>query len=80
MNRMECYGEMFPEILWRSGSVDRRGKVFNFCSEVKGLAPPEATVDYDPIEWEDCLNCADFDSCYKLSNAKVLLFGVVNER
>ena len=68
-----CYGKMFPEASGPLNSNSEPGKVFSFTSENMGLAPPAIHAEHNAAEWDDCLKCEEFDSCYKLSTGKVLL-------
>ncbi|MDQ2092458.1 hypothetical protein [Marimonas arenosa] len=72
-----CYGKMFPEVPGPSNSDPKTGKVFSFASESMGLAPPTMRAEHSAAEWDDCLKCEDFDSCYKLSTGKLLLLAAI---
>ena len=65
---------MFPETL--GGGADNgtvTGKVFGYDVASRGLAGPKRTPNVDTKEWEECLKCEAFDSCYKLFSAKFAL-------
>ena len=79
MSHKSCYGTMFPETLGSgadNGTVT--GKVFGYDIVARGLAGPKRAVNVDTKEWEVCLQCDAFDSCYKLSSAKFALQTAIN--
>ena len=70
---------MFPETL--GGGADNgtvSGKVFGYDTVPRGLAGPKRTPNVDTKEWEECLKCEAFDSCYKLSSAKFTLLAAID--
>jgi len=79
MIQKPCYGTMFPETL--GGGADNvtvTGKVFGYDTAPRGLARPKRTPNVDTKEWEVCMQCEAFDSCYKLSSAKFALLAAIN--
>ena len=52
-----------------------KGKVFSFELDAVGLARSDRLVKADLEEWDDCLECPEFDHCYKLCMAKLTLGG-----
>ena len=79
MTQKSCYGKMFPETL--GGGADNgtvTGKVFGYDTAARGLAGPKRTPNVDTKEWEECLQCEAFDSCYKLSSAKFALLAAID--
>lgn len=79
MTQKPCYGTMFPETL--DGGADNgtvTGKVFGYDTVPRGLAGPKRTLNVDTKEWEECLKCEAFDSCYKLSSAKFALLAAID--
>jgi hypothetical protein len=74
MNHNECYGNMFPSVVSPRTGVVVRGKVFSIELQRAGglnIAVRRTEVDLDA--WKKCLTCQEFDSCYKLSMAKLAL-------
>lgn len=70
---------MIPETL--GGGADNgsvTGKVFGYDAATRGLGGPKRTPNVDTKEWEDCLQCDTFDSCYKLSSAKFALLAAID--
>jgi len=68
-----CYGTMFHDVLHFHENEPMNGKVFTFEVEQIGLARSNRSVKSDISEWDDCLECEEFDHCYKFCMAKLLL-------
>ena len=61
-----CYGGMFPSLLPSTGGETFKGKVFGFQANQPGMVTRcNATIDQKA--WQQCLECKDLDSCYRLS-------------
>ena len=69
----QCYGRMFPPVLPVETNRDVRGRVFRYRVEAPGMAVTSRAVEFDGPAWEECLRCAEFDSCYRLSAGRLLL-------
>ena len=84
MNRIkhkDCYGTMFPDSLHMKNNVPNRGKVFAATVElVGGMARGDRSIETDIEEWDDCQQCPEFESCYKLCLAKTSLRGAISTR
>ena len=72
-----CYGTMFHETLHFSTNRAMNGKVFSFELDSMGLARSDRVVNADIAEWDDCLDCPEFDHCYKFCMAKLTLEGAI---
>lgn len=68
-----CYGTMFHSTLHFVENEPMRGKVFSFELDRAGLARSNRRVDADMTQWDDCLDCDEFNHCYKFCMAKLLL-------
>jgi hypothetical protein len=69
-----CYGTMFPEPLRARGGPRAAGKVFSLrLVPAGGVVGPDCRVEVNRGEWDDCLWCPEFESCYKLCMAKLTL-------
>jgi hypothetical protein len=68
-----CYGMLFPSAGFRQSAKERADGPFGYEFEQPGTVrrPPRLTVDLDA--WDRCVECPEFDSCQRLSTAKVLL-------
>lgn len=56
-----------------------KGKVFSFELDRTGLARSNRTMNADIDEWDDCLECEEFDHCYKFCIAKLLLQDAIEQ-
>lgn len=68
-----CYGTMFHETLHFNTNKEMKGKVFSFELDSMGLARSDRLIKANIQEWDDCLECHEFDHCYKLCMAKLAL-------
>ncbi len=68
-----CYGTMFHETMHFQENVPMRGKVFSFELDRTGLARSNRRFDANIAEWDDCLDCEEFEHCYRFCMAKLLL-------
>ncbi len=68
-----CHGTMFHETLHFQDNVAMRGKVFSFELDRIGLGRSDRKIATDISEWDDCVDCEEFDYCYKFCMAKLLL-------
>jgi hypothetical protein len=62
-----CYGTMFPSVL--QPDVDRvvSGKVFSYeLRRAGGMLVANRRVAVNMEEWDECLQCPEFDHCYQL--------------
>ena len=76
----ECFGTMFPDDLHLKNNQPNKGKVFTaFVGFVGGMLPirTDRSVEADIEQWDDCQQCPEFDSCYKLCLAKGTLESAV---
>ena len=68
-----CYGTMFHETLHFRENTPMRGKVFTFELERAGLVRSGRSIGANLSEWDDCLECEEFQHCYQFCMAKLLL-------
>jgi hypothetical protein len=74
MNREpECYGKMFPPVVEMAHNRSVVGKVFGYELSYQGevAACRAATVNRDA--WQQCLECREFEGCYRLSAGTMLM-------
>ncbi|HRX81578.1 MAG TPA: hypothetical protein P5307_21060 [Pirellulaceae bacterium] len=72
----ECFGKMFPDDLHLKHNAPNEGKVFTVrLNTVGGMLPTtsERSIKINIEQWDDCRQCSEFDSCYKLCIARVTL-------
>lgn len=72
-NHKACYGTMFHDTLHFELNNEMNGKVFGFELDSKGLGRSDRLIKTDISEWDDCLECPEFNDCYKLCMAKLAL-------
>ena len=72
-----CYGTMFHDTLHFDTNQAMKGKVFSFELDSMGLGRSDRLVKADITQWDDCLECPEFDHCYKFCMAKLTLEGAV---
>jgi hypothetical protein len=72
---------MFPDVLHLPSDERAHGKVFSVLLErAGGMIRCNRSVSTDLEQWEDCLRCPEFDTCYKLCMAKLTLSAaIINE-
>ena len=69
-----CYGTMFPSSASSASDPRTGGKVFSFTLVgVCGMMPRRRHVEVNRAEWDDCVDCPEFDSCYRLGMARMAL-------
>ena len=68
-----CFGTMMPGVRHSQETMQAAGKAFRICETPSGLACPDRCVEVDIDEWDDCQNCPEFENCYKLCTAKLIL-------
>lgn len=74
----ECFGKMFPDDLHLKNNVPNAGKVFTANVQlVGGMARGDRSIEANIEEWDDCRQCPEFESCYKLCLAKVAMESAV---
>ena len=66
-----CYANMFRDVLHIEKSTS--GKVLSFARASLDLPREDRRVHMYLEEWDDCRECTEFDHCYKISLAKLLL-------
>ncbi len=74
VDHKECYGSIFPKVKSHTPNNHEAGKVFKVDQKKSGgLWSFGEKLDVDIEEWDDCLQCHEFEACYKLSSAKFLI-------
>lgn len=77
----QCYGSMFPQTLHASSGQPVRGKVFAYqLVRAGGTFLSDQGVSADIQSWDECVECQEFDTCYKLSFGKLLLEAAISEK
>ena len=69
----ECYGKLFPSIENSESNLIQKGKVFSFRLDRPRVLAINRVTEEDSKQWDECIQCPEFDVCYKLSMAKFAL-------
>lgn len=69
----ECYGKMFPPVVEMAHNEAVLGKVFGYRVDYSGGVANERAASVNHEQWDRCLNCPEFDSCYPLSIGTMLM-------
>jgi hypothetical protein len=69
----ECFGKIYPDLSVVDYNKVLAGKVFKIRVNCTGLMPQSRRLQCDLNEWEDCQACEHYQSCYDLSNSKLLM-------
>ena len=74
----ECYGTMFPDAFVYTENTPTKGKAFSFeLDRAGGTFRSGRKVSVDREEWDDCVQCPEFNDCYRLCIGRLILEGVV---
>lgn len=72
---------MFPDVLHLPSDRPVSGKVFTVLLErAGGLLRSNRTITADRYEWDECVQCPDFDGCYRFCMAKLTLASAVTTK
>ncbi len=69
----QCYGKLFPTVIGRSDNVTAAGEVFSYYITHPGPIVTNRSVSVDQEAWRQCIACAEYESCYRLSVGRLLL-------
>ena len=74
MNAHEsCYGKIFPPVKTLAHNKEVVGKVFSYRIQHDGMIADTPAMRVNRDAWENCTTCKDFDGCYRLSVATILM-------
>ena len=68
-----CYGKMFPDLKEPIRNVRQNGKAFSTLAVSHGIGTQERDLEVKTGEWEACIACPDYRTCYDLCMAKLQL-------
>jgi hypothetical protein len=72
-----CYGKLFPDVTRLELDQQHAGAVFGCRRNSFGNGEPAVAITVDEANWERCVDCPHYRSCYDLSMAKLLFAQVV---
>ncbi len=70
---LECYGQLLPDFEHLRYNEATEGKAFRVFVEEIGAGRQRRELALKAEDWDQCVGCADFHPCYKLSMAKLAL-------
>jgi len=73
----DCYGKIYPDLARHRYNELRKGKVFDVFVESSGLGITDRRFKAKMDEWNRCTECPEYQHCFNLSLAKLLLGGVL---
>jgi hypothetical protein len=71
--KTDCYGKMFPDVTHLAHNEPVRGKVFGYRVDYPGMVATNRVATANREEWQHCLECPEFEGCYRLSIGTVLM-------
>ena len=69
----DCYGKMFPGVIHIAHNEPVTGKVFGYRVDYPGMGATNRVAIVNREEWQHCLECPEFDGCYRLSIGTMLM-------
>jgi hypothetical protein len=80
-NHKKCYGTIFPQTLHAPNDQPVRGKVFTYHLVIAGgMFRSDRKVSADIQSWGECVECPEFEHCYKFSLGRLLLENTIGEK
>jgi hypothetical protein len=70
---------MLPDFAHEHLNERNHGKAFSVLVESSGIGVQGRTLATKTDEWEDCLKCPDYRTCYDLSMAKLQLWKALQD-
>lgn len=67
----DCYGNMFPDFTRLKRFQKLEGRAFTAVVTGSGVGPSGRNLEVKREEWEHCVACPDYHTCYDLSLAKL---------
>ena len=77
--RKHCYGQMMPDLSHEQLNQRNEGKAFGLLVQSSGVVVRSRAVTVKSDEWEDCLKCSDYRTCYDLCMARLQLWQLLQE-
>ena len=72
-SEQECYGKMFPSVVEMVHDKPVAGEVFGYEVDYPGQVAHRRDTMVNRDAWRKCLECSEFDGCYRLSTATMLM-------
>ena len=68
-----CLGNLFPDFSELTHNRVAHGCAFDVLVESHGIGVQRKTITFKPEAWNACAHSPQFEECYRLSMAKLLL-------
>ncbi len=68
-----CLGNLFPDFSQLTRNRVAHGSAFDVLVESQGFGVQRKTITFKPEAWDACVHSPQFEECYRLSMAKLLL-------
>jgi hypothetical protein len=73
----DCYGSLFPDFTKLRYNLPLASRAFRALATSRGIGVQNRTLDVVSDEWEKCIQCPDYRTCYDLSLAKFMMNAVL---
>jgi len=78
--KLECHGNMLPDLDQLEYNQPCRGKVFTVYLESQGIGIQSRKLIADSVQWELCQQCPLYTSCRDLSMMRLALERALADR
>ena len=68
-----CYGHLFPSVTSVATNREVAGAVFHYQIRQPGPMTTERSIGVDSSAWDRCVECPEFETCYRLSVGGLLM-------
>lgn len=68
-----CYGKMFPSVAVIAHNQPVCGEVFGYRVDYEGQVVQTRETIVNRASWDNCLQCPDLETCYRLSSGKLIM-------
>ncbi len=72
-NHPDCYGTIFPDFTRLKFKERLEGRAFTARITSSGIGTEGRDLEVKAEDWEKCLACPEYRTCYDLSMAKLLM-------
>lgn len=73
----ECYGRIMPDFHRLRFNRRTEGKAFSVYVEKIGVTTQTRELTFKADEWDECIECPEYRTCFDLSLAKLSLHGAL---
>ncbi len=76
-NGRDCYGQLFPDLSHLKLREPLEGRAFRALVTSSGVGKQGRKLELKEEAWARCRECPDYQACYDLSEAKLLMTHVL---